>query len=91
VNWEIVGYIVGGVFYFVGFCVACSSLDDEGPHIKDFREKYGKDLGLTLGAFHHAAITAGWPAFGGIKFVLGIVRDSIRLFFGKPVVKSPEK
>lgn len=88
-NWEIAGYIVGGLFYGVGFFVACGSIDDDGPHIKDFRKKYGKDLGLTLGAFHHAALTAGWPVFGGVKFVVGIIRDTIKLVVGGK--GTPEK
>lgn len=84
-TWEIVGYVVGGVFYLVGFFASCSSLDDNGPHMKDFRQKYGKDLGLMFGSFHHAAITAGWPAFGGVKFLIGVVRDVVRLALRKPV------
>lgn len=89
-NWEIAGYVVGGIFYLVGFFVAASSIDDDGPHTKDFREKYGKDLGLMLAAFHHAMITALWPAFLGVRFVIGVMRDSIRVAFGKKVAEKSD-
>lgn len=80
---EVAGYVVGGLFYVVGFGVACNSIDEDGPHIKDFRAKYGKDLGLSLGTFHHATVTAAWPAFLGLRFIVGVMRDALRLILGK--------
>jgi len=76
-------YIAGGIIYAIGFFTSLSDVLDNGKSLKEYREKYGHDLGLIACGFSRGFVTVGWPAFGGIKFGVGIVRDAIRLVLGK--------
>lgn len=75
-------WIAGGIVYAIGFFTSLSDILDNGKSLKDYREKYGHDLGLIACGFSRGFITVGWPAFGGIKFGVGVIRDSIKLALG---------
>ena len=76
-------WIAGGVVYVIGFFTSLHDVLENCPSLEDFRKKYGKDLGVTLCGFHHGFKSVGWPAFGGLMFGYGLVRDTVRLMFGK--------
>jgi hypothetical protein len=81
--------IAGGIIYAIGFFTSLSDILDNGPSLKQYREKYGHDLGLIVCGFYRGFVTVGWPAFGGVKFGIGAIRDGIRLITGrKPVEKD---
>lgn len=82
-------WIAGGIVYAIGFFTSLSDILDNGKSLKDYREKYGHDLGLIACGFSRGFVTVGWPAFGGIKFGVGVIRDSIKLAFGRS--KTVEK
>lgn len=73
------GIVAAGIVYAIGFFTALSDVLDNGKSLKEYREKYGHDLGLMACGFARGLKTVGWPAFGGIKFVFGVVRDTIKL------------
>jgi hypothetical protein len=85
-----VAWIGGGIIYVIGFCTSMNDVLENGPSLEDFRKKYGKDLGVTLCGFHHGFKAVGWPAFGGLMFGYGLIRDTIRLTLGK-TPKNNEK
>jgi hypothetical protein len=80
---ETFAWIGGGIVYAIGFFTSLSDIMDNGKSLKEYREKYGHDLGLIVCGFYRGFVTVGWPAFGGIKFGVGAIRDSIRLAFGR--------
>jgi hypothetical protein len=80
---EMFAWIGGGIVYAIGFFTSLSDIMDNGKSLKEYREKYGHDLGLIVCGFYRGFVTVGWPAFGGIKFGVGAIRDSIRLAFGR--------
>lgn len=82
-SWELAGYIAGGIVYAIGFLTSLSDVLDNGPSLKDYRTKYGHDLGLIVCGFARGFVTVGWPVFGGIKFVIGAIGDTINLMIGK--------
>jgi len=75
-------WIAGAIVYAIGFFTSLSDVLDNGKSLKEYREKYGHDLGLIACGFSRGFVTVGWPAFGGIKFGVGVIRDSIKLAFG---------
>lgn len=81
-------WIGGGIVYAIGFFTSLSDVLDNGKSLKEYREKYGHDLGLIACGFSRGFVTVGWPAFGGIKFGVGVIRDSIKLAIGR---KNTEK
>lgn len=83
-------WIFGGGIYLIGFFTSLHDVLENGPSLEDFRKKYGKDLGVTLCGFHHGFKSLGWPLSGGVLFGFGLVRDTIRLLFGK-TPKNVEK
>lgn len=76
-------WIAGGIVYAIGFFTSLSDVVDNGPSLKDYRKKYGHDLGLIACGFSRGFVTVGWPAFGGIKFGVGVIRDTIKLVFAR--------
>jgi hypothetical protein len=81
-------WIAGGVVYAIGFFTSLADILDNGKSLKDYRAKYGHDLGLIACGFSRGFVTVGWPAFGGLKFGVGVIRDLIKLAFGS---KNTEK
>jgi hypothetical protein len=80
-SWILVGEIGAGIVYAIGFFTSLSDILDNGPSLKAYRKKYGHDLGLIVCGFYRGFVTVGWPAFGGLKFGVGAIRDTIRLAF----------
>ena len=83
-------WIAGGIVYAIGFFTSLGDILENGPSLKQYRQKYGHDLGLIVCGFYRGFVTVGWPAFGGIKFGVGAVRDTVRLAFGN-APKNVEK
>lgn len=75
-------WIAGGIVYAIGFFTSLADVLDKGKSLEDYRKKYGHDLGLIACGFSRGFVTVGWPAFGGLKFGFGVVRDTIRLIVG---------
>lgn len=75
-------YIVGGIIWLVGSATTMSDLLDNGKSLKEYREKYGKDLGLLVCCTYRGGMIAAWPVMGLGGFGIGIVRDTLRLFKG---------
>lgn len=85
---EMGAWIAGGIVYAIGFFTSLGDILDNGKSLKDYREKYGHDLGLIVCGFYRGFVTVGWPAFGGLKFGVGAIRDTLRLVFSN---KNDEK
>lgn len=75
--------IAGGIVYAIGFFTSLADVLDNGKSLKEYREKYGHDLGLIACGFARGFVTVGWPAFGGIKFGVGVIRDAVKLLIGR--------
>ncbi len=75
-------YIVGGIIWLVGSVTTMSDLLDNGKSLKDYREKYGKDLGLLVCCTYRGGMIAAWPVMGLGGFVIGTIRDTFRLVKG---------
>lgn len=87
-DWILAGYIAGGVVYVIGFFTSLGDILDNGKSLKEYREKYGHDLGLIVCGFYRGFVTVGWPAFGGIKFGVGTIRDTIKLVFSRKNIEK---
>ena len=75
--------IAGGIVYAIGFFTSLADVLDNGKSLKEYREKFGHDLGLIACGFARGFVTVGWPAFGGIKFGVGVIRDAVKLLIGR--------
>lgn len=75
-------WIAGGIVYAIGFFTSLSDVLDNGKSLKEYREKYGHDLGLAACGFGRGFKTVLWPVFGGVKFGFGLVSDSIKYVVG---------
>jgi hypothetical protein len=84
----ITGIIAGGIVYAIGFFTSLADVLDNGKSLKEYRAKYGHDLGLIACGFSRGFVTVGWPAFGGIKFGVGVIRDLIKLALGHKEVSK---
>lgn len=76
-------WIGGGIVWLIGFFTSLHDVLEDGKSLKEYREKYGHDLGLIACGFARGFVTVLWPVFGGLKFGVGAVRDTIRLILGK--------
>ena len=80
------GIIVGGIVWFIGSWTTLADLLDNGKSLKEYREKYGHDLGMLICCTYRGLMIAAWPVMGLGGFGVGLIRDSIRL-----VTKRPSK
>lgn len=76
-------WIAGIVIWLIGFFTSLHDVLENGKSLKEYREKYGQDLGLIACGFSRGFVTVLWPVFGGLRFGVGIIRDLIRLVMGK--------
>jgi len=91
VNWDnfrTLMYILGGIAYVIGFFTVLHDVLDNGKSLEQYREKYGKDLGMALCTFYRALWPTFWPCTGFLAFLVGLVRDTVRLVMGKPVMEK---
>lgn len=78
----IAGGVIGAIVYLIGvFNVADTVIEHRS--MKEYREKYGKDLGLLLCTTYRSLMIGAWPVTIGIKYAFGVVGDVIRLIMGK--------
>ncbi len=75
-------YIVGGLIWVIGSGTTMHDLLENGKSLKEYREKYGKDLGMLVCCTYRGGMIAAWPVMGLGGFGIGIVRDTLRLFKG---------
>lgn len=78
------GIIVGGIVWVVGSATTLHDLLDNGKSLKDYREKYGHDLGMLICCLYRGMMIAAWPVMGLGGFLVGSIRDSVRLLMGRP-------
>lgn len=78
----IAGGVIGAIVYLIGvFNVADTVIEHRS--MKEYREKYGKDLGLLLCTTYRSLMIGAWPVTIGIKYIFGVIGDVIRLVMGK--------
>lgn len=80
--------IVGVIIWLVGSFSTMSDLLDNGKSLKEYREKYGHDLGMLICCSYRGSMIAAWPVMGLGGFFIGIIRDSINLLFRRPVKEA---
>lgn len=73
------GLILVGLIWLVGSYTTLCDLMDNGKSLKDYREKYGKDLGLLICCTYRGLSIFAWPLVGGAGFITGLIRDTIKL------------
>lgn len=71
--------ILGILIWMVGAWTTGADLMDNGHSLKWYRDKYGKDLGMLICCTYRGAMIFAWPIMGFGGFLIGIIRDSIRL------------
>lgn len=76
----IAGLIAVGLVWVIGSITTIGDLLENGKSLKDYREKYGKDLGMLICCTYRGAYIIAWPVVGFLGFIFGLVRDSIKLF-----------
>lgn len=79
----VIGVIVAGLIYVVGAFTSGADLEKNGKSLAEYREKYGKDLGMLICCTYRGAVIFAWPLVFGLGFVVGLVRDVYKLVFGK--------
>jgi hypothetical protein len=84
-------WIVGGLIWLIGSGTTLSDLLDNGKSLKQYREKYGHDLGMLVCCLYRGGMVAAWPVMGLGGFGVGLVRDSVRLITGRPKNIDNEK
>lgn len=77
-------WVVGGIIWLVGSATTMNDLLEHGKSLKNYREKYGKDLGLLVCCTYRGGMIAAWPVMGLGGFGFGLIRDTIRLVTGHP-------
>lgn len=81
-SWLVIaGIVVAGLVYLIGAGTMLSDLLDKGKSLDDYREKYGKDLGMLICCTYRGAMIFAWPVMGLGGFGIGLVRDTIKLIF----------
>lgn len=74
--------IGAGIVYLIGvFNVSETVIEHRS--MKEYRDKYGKDLGLLLCTLYRSLMIGAWPVTIGIKYLFGVVGDVIRLVMDK--------
>lgn len=85
-NWEMFGIVLGGLIWAIGAVTTLGDLLENGLSLKEYRQKYGKDLGLMVCTWYRSLAIVIWPVMGFGGFFIGLVRDTVKLFFGKTAV-----
>lgn len=81
-SWLVIaGIVVAGLVYLIGAGTMLGDLMDNGKSLADYREKYGKDLGMLICCTYRGLAIFAWPLVGGVGFIIGLVRDTIKLLF----------
>lgn len=81
-----IGLIIAAIVWAVGSATTLHDLLENGKSLKEYREKYGHDLGMLVCCTYRGMMIAAWPVMGLGGFFVGIIRDSVRLLMGrKPV------
>lgn len=81
-----IGLIIAGIVWIVGSATTLHDLLENGKSLKEYRAKYGHDLGMLVCCTYRGMMIAAWPVMGLGGFFVGIIRDSVRLLMGhKPV------
>lgn len=80
----IIGLSVVGLIWVIGSFHALDDLLENGKSLKDYRAKYGKDLGFLICATYRGMWFTIWPVVGLAGFIFGVFRD---LFFYKGTTK----
>lgn len=78
--------IFGSLVWLIGAGTTLNDLMENGKSLRDYRKKFGKDLGLLLCCWYRSLAVVAWPVMGFGGFFVGIIRDTIRLAFGKQKV-----
>ena len=82
-SWFVIaGIVIGGLIWLIGAGTMLSDLLDHGKSLKDYREQYGKDLGMLICCTYRGAMIFAWPVMGIGGFVIGLIRDTLKLVFG---------
>lgn len=82
-------WIVGGLVWLIGSGTTLNDLLENGKSLKQYREKYGHDLGMLVCCSYRGGMVAAWPVMGLGGFGVGLVRDSVRMLMGrKPKVEK---
>lgn len=80
-SWIVNGaLIIGGLVWLVGSITTISDLLDNGKSLKDYREKYGHDLGMLVCCTYRGLMIFAWPVMGVTGFTFGLTRDIFKLF-----------
>jgi hypothetical protein len=74
-------WIVGGIVWLIGAGTALHDLLEHGKSLKQYRETYGHDLGFLICCSYRGGMVAAWPVMGLGGFLIGLVRDTVRLAF----------
>lgn len=77
--WLIGLIVLGAAIWLVGAFTVTGDLLENGKSLKDYREKYGHDLGLLICCTYRGAAIFAWPAVGFVGFIFGTIRDIIKL------------
>ena len=73
------GLIIGAIVWFIGSCITLHDLLNNGKGLKEYRAKYGHDLGMLVCCFYWGMMIAVWPVMGLGGFFLGVLTDTVRL------------
>jgi len=87
-GWEIAGMVVLCIFYAIGMAHTADFVMERGMSMDDYREKFGNDLGLLLCIWYRSLAISFWPIMSGLRFGVGVVKDTYRLVFHKKTVKD---
>lgn len=80
-HWRGLLQLLIGIVWVIGAFVSIEDYSDSHMKLKDFRKKFGKDLGLLLFIFNIVLRVVLWPPFLVLSFIFGLIRDIIRVFF----------
>lgn len=80
-SWFVIaGLIAVGLVWVIGSFTTLSDLMDNGKSLKDYREKYGHDLGMLICCSYRGMYIVAWPIVGFFGFGIGLIRDTFKLF-----------
>ena len=82
-NWTNAGIALGSIIWLIGSATTLSDLMEHGKSLADYRKSYGKDLGMLVCCTYRGMMIAAWPVMGLGGFFVGLVRDTIKIVFGK--------
>lgn len=80
-SWLVIGVIIiAALVWVVGSITTLTDLMDNGKSLKDYREKYGHDLGMLICCTYRGLMIFAWPIMGVFGFTTGLIRDIFKLF-----------